>query len=310
MFAKETIEAIRSAARELNVEAAALLAVAEVESGGRAFVLVDGRHEPLIRFEAHYFGRRLPAGKREAARRAGLSSPEAGRIANPVSQTARWRMLGRAAAIDREAAYESTSWGIGQVMGAHWAWLGYADVAGLVEETRAGAAGQARLMARYIDKAGLAIALRAHDWKTFARGYNGPQYRKSGYHTKIEGAYERWRRAENSAQPAFSTLRPGVSGEEVSDVQLALTAIGYPLQADGTFGPATAAALRSFQEDQGLAVDGICGPATRAKLHEALARRGDSLWSRIARLSLGWLPTYWTGTKRSAKRTGDEWNPT
>ena len=120
MFAEETIEAIRSAASELGVEPAALLAVAEVESGGETFALVGGRREPLIRFEGHYFDRRLAAGKREAARRAGLSSPQPGRIANRKSQAARWRMLKRAAAIDRKAAYESASWGIGQVMGAHW----------------------------------------------------------------------------------------------------------------------------------------------------------------------------------------------
>jgi hypothetical protein len=43
-------------------------------------------------------------------------------------------------------------------MGAHWAWLGFDSVDALVEEARSGAAGQARLMARYIEKAGLAEA--------------------------------------------------------------------------------------------------------------------------------------------------------
>ena len=45
-------------------------------------------------------------------------------------------------------------------MGAHWAWLGFADVDALVAEARSGAAGQARLMARYIKKAGLVTAIR------------------------------------------------------------------------------------------------------------------------------------------------------
>jgi len=75
------------------------------------------------------------------------------------------------------------------VTGAHWAWLGYPSVDALVEEAREGLAGQLRLMARYIEKAGLAEALRAHDWAAFARGYNGPAYRRNRYDTKLAAAY-------------------------------------------------------------------------------------------------------------------------
>ena len=125
MFTQETISEITAVAREIGIEPAALLAVAEVESGGKAFASVDGRLEPLIRFEGHYFDRRLTPAKREAARREGLASPLAGAVINPRMQAARWKLLARAAAIDRKAALESVSWGLGQVMGAHWAWLGY-----------------------------------------------------------------------------------------------------------------------------------------------------------------------------------------
>ena len=165
-------------------------------------------------------------------------------------------------------------------------------------------------MARYIEKTGLADALRGRDWNAFARGYNGPQYRKAGYHTKLKAAYARWRHLDGLAGSGATTLRKGGQGEAVRDLQLALTAVGYPLQADGSFGPATAAALRRFQKDVGLAVDGIYGPATQAKL-EALVGRESDLWSRIRRLLFGWLSAaYWTGTEPSAKRAGDEWNPT
>lgn len=191
MFTQQTILEIAALARELDVEPAALLAVTEVESGGKAFALIDGRQEPLIRFEGHYFDRRLSPAKREIARREGLASPLAGAVANPRTQAARWKLLARAAAIDRKATYESVSWGLGQVMGAHWAWLGYASVDAMAEEARDSVAGQARLMARYIDKAGLRTALAGHDWDAFARGYNGPNYRRLGYHTKIAAAYKR-----------------------------------------------------------------------------------------------------------------------
>jgi hypothetical protein len=119
MFTQETISEITAVAREIGIEPAALLAVAEVESGGKAFASVEGRLEPLIRFEGHYFDRRLTPAKREAARREGLASPLAGAVINPRMQAARWKLLARAAAIDRKAALESVSWGLGQVMGAH-----------------------------------------------------------------------------------------------------------------------------------------------------------------------------------------------
>ena len=59
MFSKETIREISAVANTLDIEPAALLAIAEVESAGKAYALVKGRKEPMIRFEGHYFDRRL-----------------------------------------------------------------------------------------------------------------------------------------------------------------------------------------------------------------------------------------------------------
>lgn len=191
MFDKAVMEEIGKVAQSLGIEAAALAAVAEVESGGRAFAIVEGRREPLIRFEGHYFDRRLKGEQQKVARLAGLASPTAGAVPNASAQAARWKLLARAEAIDRQAALESVSWGVGQVMGAHWRWLGYADVEALVAEARSGVAGQIRLMARFIEKSGLGPSLAARDWNAFARGYNGPGYRRHSYHTKLSMAYRR-----------------------------------------------------------------------------------------------------------------------
>ena len=211
MFAEDVILEITRAAQGLGIEPAALLAVADVESAGIAFAAIGGRREPLIRFEAHYFDRRLSEKNRALAREKGLAAPVAGAIANPKTQSARWRMLEQAAAIDAKAAYESVSWGLGQVMGAHWAWLGYASVDALVAEARSGVAGQARLMALYIDKAGLAPSLRSHNWPTFARGYNGPAYAQNGYDLKIAAAYNSYAKGELST-PVGPSLLQGVKG--------------------------------------------------------------------------------------------------
>lgn len=286
MFSAEVVQAVKAAAAEIGVEPAVLLAVAEVESGGRAFVQVGGRREPMIRFEGHYFDRRLSPRNRMAARRAGLAHPQAGRIANPGTQAARWRLLERAAAIDRKAAYEATSWGLGQVMGAHWSWLGFADVEALVAEARSGAAGQARLTARYIDRAGLQAAVRARDWAAFARGYNGPLYASSGYHRKIAAAFERHRRKLiGQRDQGEAALGRGARGGAVRQLQVWLTALGHPVAADGVFGPLTAAAVRRFQKEHGLAADGIAGPRTKAAIRNALKETGPlrRFWSRIRR---------------------------
>lgn len=208
MFTEAVILEIAKVAEELKVERAALLAVAEVESGGKVFATVRGQNLPLIRFEGHYFDRRLSGAKRIRARSEGLASPKAGDVANPSTQAARWAMLERATAIDRRAALESTSWGIGQVMGAHWDWLGYASVDDLVGEARSGAAGQARLMARFINRAGLRPALRAHDWPSFARGYNGAGYKANGYHTKMAASYRRFAAMDLKERGAAAPVPP------------------------------------------------------------------------------------------------------
>lgn len=276
MFDETVMREIEAVARNLRVEPAALAAVAHIESGSRTHAIVAGRREPLIRFEGHYFDRRLSGTLRQRAREQGLSSPNAGAIANPSSQAARWAMLARAEAIDRKAARESVSWGIGQVMGAHWAWLGYADVDALVAEARAGVRGQLRLMARYIDKAGLAGALRAHDWPKFAQGYNGPGYRKNRYDTKLAQAYRKYRSGTDAP------LRQGDRGEKVRILQEALSRHGHHLVPDGIFGPATKMALRRFQSDHGLQVDGIAGPATQERLQTQTRQPGILEW--LARL--------------------------
>ncbi|MEU1370691.1 peptidoglycan-binding protein [Streptomyces sp. NPDC005803] len=69
------------------------------------------------------------------------------------------------------------------------------------------------------------------------------------------------------AAGATTTLNEGASGDDVKRLQRALTAaLGSTVDADGTFGPATATAVRAYQTSRGLTADGIAGPDTWAAL--------------------------------------------
>lgn len=254
-------------AKQHALDPAILLAVTEVESGGRLYARIKGCREPLIRFEGHYFYRLLTNAKRNEAIVQGLAASRAAVIRNPIRQAARWRLLERAKKIDRPAALASCSWGCGQVMGAHWRWLGFSDVEDLVAEARSSASGQVRLMMRYIVKARLLSRLSNHDWAGFARAYNGPAFRRHRYDDKLQNAYRRhagMKRAPES--PAITgtrhggyLLRYGSVGENVRVLQENLSRLGYNLVVDGDYGPATQKMVRAFQRDNRLSVDGVFG---------------------------------------------------
>lgn len=62
-----------------------------------------------------------------------------------------------------------------------------------------------------------------------------------------------------SGQAAPSMLRRGARGDAVADLQRKLLIL-----ADGDFGPATEAAVKTFQREHGLYPDGVVGPKTLA----------------------------------------------
>jgi hypothetical protein len=258
MFTEEIAQKITDAARAADIDPAALLSVVEVESAGKFFASVRGKNEPLIRFECHYFDRRLNDELRLKAREAGIASPIAGKVTNPRGQEERWDLIDRAAGFSRPAALESVSWGIGQIMGAHWKALGFASVEEMVELARSGAAGQVRLLILFLEKNGLIPLLNARDWADFARRYNGPAYRRYAYDTKLAIAYARHKAAASV-----------VPEQSVKDLQQALSMAGFAVSPTGIFDKATRAELAKFQQSAGLTADGIAGRKTWAALREA-----------------------------------------
>jgi peptidoglycan hydrolase-like protein with peptidoglycan-binding domain len=71
-----------------------------------------------------------------------------------------------------------------------------------------------------------------------------------------------------SASCPSNIVRGQVSGC-VTELQRLLRRYGYAIDVDGNFGPATEAAVRSFQAAMGLGVDGQVGPITKQALYDS-----------------------------------------
>lgn len=178
-------------AARLNVEIAALQAVASVESSGSGFLPApDSR--PKILFEGHIF-HRLTAGRFSGAHPT-LSFPKWDRRFYSGSLHGEWDRLEKAAALDPAAAMQSASWGAFQIMGFNYALCGFDSVGRFVEAHSKDADAQVDAFASLVGRARspLIVPLREKQWANFARLYNGPAYKQNRYDTKMADAYARF----------------------------------------------------------------------------------------------------------------------
>ncbi|TPQ33423.1 N-acetylmuramidase domain-containing protein [Cupriavidus pinatubonensis] len=189
---------LRRAADELAVPLAAVRAVNEVESRGTGF-LADGR--PVILFERHIMYRQLRSARLDAD---GLAR-QFPNVVNPVrggyvGGTGEHMRLAAAWRLDSACALASASWGLFQVMGYHWELLGFASVEDFADAMRLNEAAQLDAFVRFIlaDPA-LHRALKASQWGTFARFYNGPAYKENLYDVKLARAFARYQLDEKEA---------------------------------------------------------------------------------------------------------------
>lgn len=157
----------------------------DVETRGGGF---DSRGRPKMLFEPHVFYRELAGAERDAAVKAGLAYPRWKRN-YPADSYPR---LEQAMAINENAALKSASWGIGQVMGFNFKLAGFRSARGMVTAFLDSEAAQLEAAVQFIISNQLDDDLRNHDWRGFARGYNGAGYEANGYHTKLAAAYAKW----------------------------------------------------------------------------------------------------------------------
>ncbi|HJT51662.1 MAG TPA: N-acetylmuramidase family protein [Nitrosospira sp.] len=173
------------AASLLGVGVAAIKAVAEVETAGKAF---DESGRPRILYERHYF-HRLTGGK-YSHMHPEISNTTAGGYGKYSTQ---YSKLERAYKLDAEAALRSASWGRFQIMGDNYRAAGFSSVNEFVLAMARSEAEHLKAFVKFVesDKKMLA-ALRKKDWAAFASAYNGPGYRVNNYDKKMKDAYDRF----------------------------------------------------------------------------------------------------------------------
>ena len=155
------------------------------------------------------------------------------------------------------AALRATSWGLGQILGSNAAGAGFQDVDTFVRMMSASEDAQLAAVAAFIQSAGLADALRTHDWTSFARGYNGPAYLRNQYDTRLRGEYQRY----------VAGLMPDL---DVRAAQLYLQYQGFhPGPVDGFLGNRTRSALIEFQTREGLPPTGEVNDTVLDRLRPA-----------------------------------------
>ena len=183
---------IKALAAPYGLDVAAVLAVAQVESGGRSGFQSNG--ELTVLFEAHLFYKEL--------RNVGLN-PDAlmaryPNLISPVWNRALYKggdaenvRLAEALKI-HPCALKCASYGMFQILGSNCRACGFATPEEFIAFLKTGTEAQVGAFLKFVSSnPAMLVALKIHDWATFARLYNGPGYAQNQYDTKIAAAYQK-----------------------------------------------------------------------------------------------------------------------
>jgi len=229
----------------LGVGLSELWTVLAVETKGFGF-LVDRR--PQILFERHIF-HKLTQGRHDAGN-GDVSNQESGGYAGGSKEYPR---LEKAMQLDHDAALQSTSWGVGQVMGFNHKLVGFPNVEAMVDAMVQNENMQLLAAANFIKNNDLSAALQRQDWRAFAKGYNGVDFNKNEYDIRLAKAHAEYKQALPDL-----TLRTA---------QAALTYLGFsPGPIDGILGPRTKDALTAYQKLARIPQTGALDATTENRL--------------------------------------------
>ena len=180
-------------AQELGVEVAAIKAVVEIEAG-KTHKGFWTENKPLINFDLALF-RKMAAKNKVALSSAQKTHPVI--FAKPniakygSQQAAQQARLDAAREVHDLSAIEGTFWGMFQIGGFNWKKCDASSPDEFVELMSRSERDQLELFAHFITNTGLLKHLQNKNWSSFARGYNGTNYAKRGYHTRLAAAYKK-----------------------------------------------------------------------------------------------------------------------
>ena len=227
--------------------------MAEVESRGDGFL---SENRPKILFERHIFSRY--SGRKHDGAHPDISNRKAGGYQGGAKE---YERLEKAIALDLIAGLKSASWGRFQIMGFNHEVCGYNLVEDFIDAMKESEDNHLAAFVGFVQGNGLAPALRRRDWATFARRYNGPNYRRNKYDEKMDAAYRRFAGIANNT--VFQVT-------DIATLQHALSFLGAsPGKIDGVWGPKTANAVRKFQRTCHLPETGQRDPELMAAAQAA-----------------------------------------
>lgn len=159
----------------------ALKAIIQVESGQHGFSEKTGKI--IIQFEPSWFKREYSHWQQDTKHTLWQS--------NKVGdQTQEWAAFNDAFAENADAAMKSTSIGMMQVMGFHYAEIGFKTVGEMWDDAKISEANQVAQAVKWIKTVpALDKALKAKDWDKVAYYYNGAEYEKFHYADRLASAY-------------------------------------------------------------------------------------------------------------------------
>jgi len=178
---------VRELSKVNKVPFEVMMAIIEVETPGNGFDSKTGKI--LIQFEPSWFKKHEP-----------YAPSGAWSVNNVDVQSKEWIAFNNAFAINKESAMKSTSIGLPQIMGFHFARLGYKTVGAMWDDFKRGEYQQVLALFRFVlTDAKLLKAVREKNYHIIAYIYNGSAYKEMAkkwgrepYDISLRKASDKW----------------------------------------------------------------------------------------------------------------------
>lgn len=178
---------------ENNIELAVIKAIKFVESGCKG--IQNGI--PTMLFEGHIFWQRLKsrgispynhiAGNSDILYQKWTKKYYTG------NNQKEYNKLQRAIRINEEAAYESASYGLFQIMGENYRMCGYQSAKEFFQALCKNEDNHLYSFINFIKNRRIIPYLQTKNWRKIAYYYNGALYAQNNYHIKLEQAYNKYK---------------------------------------------------------------------------------------------------------------------